>query len=212
MYLRMRPPLARVRRSQTLLNGSFFDCKNHSLFCNESASPWTRDIQIGGVRQCQTYERPGTPTFRDIIVEKAKHRNEQGRNVTWNIGEVDLPARDAQYPERCYNSFKTIPKLVDLSPSHVVDDDALQSCINVMYAHQCKLYNTTDLCDMYLDYGSKLSHKQMPGWIIRCDGCASLVLFKEFVGKMMRLVKASSDEEESEVDTSFARYRKRLGK
>jgi len=111
-----------------------------------------------------------------------------------------------------------MPKFVDLSPSHVVDDDALKSCINVMYANQSKLYNTTDLYDMYLYYGGKLSHKQMFAKlnkcladdmiVIRCDGCASLVGFKEFVGKMMKLVKASSDEEEGEVDTVIRQVQK----
>ena len=96
-------------------------------------------------------------------MEIAKHRNDElGRNVLWNIGEeIDLPVRDAQYHERCYHSFKTIPKFVDLITTSVVGDDALKSCINVMFANQSKLYNTTDLYDMYLDYGDKFSHKQI---------------------------------------------------
>lgn len=71
------PPFVRVRRSQTLVNGSYFNFKEHCIFCNEKCIPldprhsdrWHR------VRQCQTHDRPDIPTFRDRIVELARHRN-----------------------------------------------------------------------------------------------------------------------------------------
>lgn len=70
--------------------------------------------------------------------------------VLRNIGEeTDLPARDAQYHERSHHSFKTIPTFVDISVSHVLDDAALNSCIDVMYADKSRLYNVTELHDIY---------------------------------------------------------------
>ena len=98
------------------------------------------------MRQCQTCERPVLPTFRDTIVEIAKQRNDElGRRVLLNIGEeTDLPALDAQYHVRCYNLFRPVNHNVDVSPDNVVDDAALKSCINVMYAGQNRLYSHTE--------------------------------------------------------------------
>ena len=44
--------------------------------------------------------------------------------------------------------------------------------------------------------------------VIRCDGCASLIGFKGFVGSMMKLVKVNGDDEESEIDAIIRMIRK----
>ena len=150
------------------------------------------------MRQCQTCERPGLPTFRDSIVEVAKQRKDGlGRGVLLNIGEeTDLPALDAQYHVRCYNLFRPVNQKVDVSPDNVVDDAALKSCICIMYADQNRIYSHIELYDMYAGYGGELSQKQMrvkltdyladDKIVIRCDGCASLIGFKGFAGSMMK--------------------------
>ena len=147
------PPSTRVRIYQNLVKGLSFDFKVHCLFCNEKCAPvntrhperWDR------VRQCHTCERPGMPSFRDTIVEMAKQGNDElGRRVLQNIGEEnDLPALDAQYHVRCYNLFIPVNQNVDVSPDNVVDDAALKSCIDVMYADQNRLYSHIDLYDIY---------------------------------------------------------------
>ena len=215
------PPLARVRRSQTLVTGSFFDFRVHCIFCIEQCVPmdtrhpdrWDR------VRQCQTQERPGLPTFRDYL--HSHHRNDpMGVRALRNIGEeTDLPAQDAQYHERCMNTFKVIPKSVHISPNTCVDDVALKACIDVMYHHdQNRLYATTELYATYSAGGGTLSRKQMfckltdcladEVVVIRCDGCASLVGFKAFVGSVIKLEKVSMDDDESEVESVIRQIRR----
>lgn len=216
------PPTVRVRRSQTLADGCFFDFRKHCLFCNEKCIPLDprHPDRWDKVRQCQTKERPGMMTFRDSIVKIAEERNDElGRRVLRNIGEeTDLPARDAQYHERCYKSFQIIPKFVDLSTSNVIHDAALKSCIDAMYANQDRFYSRPELFEMYSGYGGMLSSKQMFVNLkqhlgdeiitIRCDGCASLIGFKQFVGKTIKLVKTTEGEEESDVDAMICKVHK----
>ena len=137
------PPTVRVRRSQTMVDGCFFDFKKKHE-CNEACIPLDprHPDRWDKVRQCQTKERPGMMTFRDTIVEIAGERNdEMGRRVLRNIGEeTDLPARDAQYHERCYKSFQIIPKFVALTSCNVIHDVALKACIDDLYANQNRFY------------------------------------------------------------------------
>lgn len=51
-----------------------------------------------GYDSARRLKRPDMPTFRDRMVEIAKHRNDGlGNRVLWNISEeTDLPARDAR--------------------------------------------------------------------------------------------------------------------
>ena len=216
------PPSTRVRRSQNLVNGLSFDFMVHCLFCNETCAPVNKrhPQRCDRVRQCPTCERPGLPTFRDTIVEIAKQRNDElGRRVLLNIGEeTDLPALDSQYHVRCYNLFRPVNQNVDVSPDNVVDDAALKSCINVMYADQNRPYSHTELYDIDAGYGGELSQKQMRVKltdyladdiiVIRCDGCASLIGFKGFVSSMIKLVKVNGDDEESEIDAIIRMIRK----
>ena len=113
-----------------------------------SAPALTSAIPSGGTGcvSVRRKKRPVLPTFRDTIVEIAKQRNDElGRRVLLNIGEeTDLPALDAQYHVRCYNLFRPVNHNVDVSPDNVVDDPALKSCINVMYAGQNRLYSHTE--------------------------------------------------------------------
>ena len=93
----------------------------------------------------------------------------------------------------------------------------------VMYADQNRLYSHTELYDIYAVesshiYGGELSQKQMRVKltdyladdiiVIRCDGCASHIGFKGFVGSMMKLVKVNGDDEESEIDAIIRMIRK----
>ena len=77
-----------------------------------------------------------------------------------------------------------------------------------MYNVQSHLYYTVELFDMYTGHSGLLSLKHMFAkfgqyladdiMVIRCDGCATLVGFKGYVSKTLKLVKANTNEEDSE--------------
>ena len=71
---------------------------------------------------------------------------------------------------------------------------------------------------MYSGHGGMLSSKQMFMKLkqhlgdeiitIRCDGCASLIGFKQFAGKTMKFVKTTTHEEENEIDAIICKVQK----
>ena len=80
--------VAKVRRSQTLLVGTRFNFKEHYWICSQPCLPldprhpdrWDR------IMQCETLDRPGLSSFRDIVLDVAERRNdEMGRTVLRNI-------------------------------------------------------------------------------------------------------------------------------
>ena len=213
-------PVASRRRSQ--LPNENFNFKLHCLFCAEDCLPintkhperWDR------IRQCETKERgPGVPTFREILLHVADQRNDEiGRRLKLNVENViDLPAADGQYHVRCYNNFMKVPKYADMCAySHDIDDDSLRTVIEYMYGNQNSLWNSVELHDMYVNVGGKLGRKQMFNnlanymssdvHVVRLDGCASIIGFREVVGKSLNVVKLESDDDDG-VDTVVHKIR-----
>jgi len=202
------PETSRVRRSQL----PTFQLKKHCLICGDDCLPkdpkhpdrWERIIQ------CETSDRPGLTPFKDVLLDLCEQRNDDwGRKVEIRIKGVltDLPAADAQYHKKCYDAFMVIPKYTNLSlNSDVIDDDALNSVINDMYANQQLLtWTAIELHDMYCSLGGLLSRRQMfqnltnylgnDIVVIRMEGCASVVGFRHLVGKSLKLVEVDSVDE-----------------
>ena len=90
-----------------------FDFSKYCLFCGQdcvSIDPrhperWDRVVKH------MTNERPGAPTFKDVILDVAEQRNEVASRVKHNLRTIiDLPAVDAQYHKRCYSACMRVPK------------------------------------------------------------------------------------------------------
>ncbi len=97
-----------------------------------------------------------------------------------------------------------IPKYTDLSANtDVIDEDALKMVIDDMYANQqLRTWTTLELHDIYCSFGGRLSRQQMllklkyylgsDIVVVRMDGCASIVGFRNLVGQSLKLVKVDS--------------------
>ena len=92
---------------------SYTSTSRHPLFCGLLCEP--RDLKKPGgwdpVKQCQTVERPGIPTFKDVILSKCDERQDEWANVLQLRvnGVVHLPAADALYHVKCYKLFRKVP-------------------------------------------------------------------------------------------------------
>uniref|UniRef100_UPI00358E0907 uncharacterized protein n=1 Tax=Myxine glutinosa TaxID=7769 RepID=UPI00358E0907 len=202
-------PRTRVRRSQL----PTFQFQKHCLICVEECvaidprhpERWNRVIQ------CETKDRPGYQAFKDVLLDACEQRNDEwGRQVEIRIkgALTDLPAADAQYHKKCYDLFMIMPKHTNLlRQCRVNDDDALEMVINHLYDNQ-KLctWTSIELYDMYCSFGGELSCKQMFSKlvttlgddivVVHLEGCASVVGFRDLVGKSLKLVKVDSVNEE----------------
>ena len=205
--------VASVRRSQTLLVGTRSNFKEHCWICSQPCLPldprhpdrWDRIVQ------CETLDRPGLSSFRDIVLDVAEQRNDEiFRTALRNIGvERDLPARDAQYHKRCYDNFMCVPKYSNLTGPTVVDT-ALSQAIDHMYANQNRFWNSIDVHVMYSSFGGELNRRQMftklvsclgdDAIVLRMEGCATIIGFKEFASKNLKLVQTDAADEESVID------------
>ena len=72
----------------------------------------------------------------------------------------DLSAAEAQYHKRCYDEFRKNPARSD--QTLVIDDEAIQSVVNDMYANRkhCT-WTSIELHDKYVDLNGQLTRKQM---------------------------------------------------
>ena len=123
-------------------------------------------------------------------------------------GVHDLAAAEAQYYVRCYNSFRKIPRM-RTEQVVAIEDETLLKLIDEMFANR-KLgtWTTIDLHDKYTCYGGKLTHKQMlsklvthlrdENVVLKIDGCASVIGFQEFLGKILKVAKVASEDDEME--------------
>ena len=95
-----------------------------------------------------------------------------------------------------------------------IDDEAMKLLADEMYSNQ-KLctWTSTELHDKYMSYGGQLTLKQMftklvtylggDVVVLNIEGCASIVGFREFVGKMLKVTEVDTvDEERWRVNTS----------
>ena len=209
----------RVRRSQL----PSFEFKKHCSICGKECVPkdskhpdrWDRVIQ------CETGNRPSLPWFKDYLLDVCEQRSDEwGRQVEIRIRGVhtDLPAADAQYHQNCYRQFMKTPKYMDiLTDSDSIDYDALKSVIDETYAKQMVCgWTSIELSDMYSSYGGQLTSNQMFSKlvnyfgddivIVRMTECASILGFKHFMSKSLKLVRVDSTDEDN-VDTIVRQIR-----
>ena len=90
-----------------------------------------------------------------------------------------------------------------------IEDEALLKLIDKMFANR-KLgtWTTIVLHDKYTCYGGKLTRKQMLSKLVthlrdeivvlNIDGCASVIGFQEFLGKILKIAKVDSEDDEME--------------
>ena len=200
-------PAARVRRSQV----TDFQFKTQCLFCASVCEPlnpkhperWDRVIQ------CERMGIKGASPFKDTVLQQCSDRNDSwGREVAIRChGVHDLAAAEAQYHLRCYNEFRKVPAHTEQTP--FIDDSALQSLVDELFAARkhCT-WTSIELHDKYVAYGGCLTRKQMftklvtylgdDVVVLTIQGCASIVGFREFVGKILKLSKLETTDEEGE--------------
>ena len=196
-------PAARMRRSQV----TDFDFKSQCLFCAnvcEQLNPkhserWNRVVQ------CERVGMKNAPPFKDIVLQHCGDRNDSwGSEVAIRChGVHDLAAAEAQYLLKCYNDFRKVPVQTKQTP--FIDDSALQSLVGEMFAgrKQCT-WTSLELHSTFVAYGGSLTRKQVFTYlgddvvVLSIQGCASVVGFREFVGKILKLSTVDSIDEESE--------------
>ena len=120
----------------------------------------------------------------------------------------DLAAAEGQYHVRCYDNFRKVP--VQTDQILLAEDEALKMLINnEMYVNQnvCT-WTSIELHDKYVSFGGMLTRKQMyyklltqlreEVVVLRMEGCSPIVGFREFVGKIVKIKKVASEDEEKE--------------
>ena len=188
-------PGKRLFRSQV----AQFDYANNCLFCGLICEP--RDLKKTGrwdpVKQCQTVERPGIPTFKDVILSKCDERKDEWAKVVQLRvnGVVDLPAADALYHVKCY---RKVPNDLRGNVTCKPVDDSLAAVISKMNADNLATWTVSELHTVYLANLGKLQKKQMlcnlcdyfgdDLLVIQVEGCSTIVGFRNHVGKMLKLV------------------------
>ena len=156
--------------------------------------------------QCEKKGISGASPFKQIVLKSCDARNDSwSREMSMRChGVHDLAAAEAQYHVRCYNSFRKIPRMRS-EQVVAIEDEALLKLIDKMFANR-KLgtLTTIDLHDKYTCYGGKLTLKQMlskllrESWYLTFDGCASVIGFQECLGKILKVAKVLSEDDEME--------------
>ena len=201
------PPSARTRRSQV----HEFDFKKQCLFCTEVCNAvdpkhpdrWDR------VAQCERKGLVGAEPFKDVVLDYCSCRNDaRGMEVALRCSGVhELAAAEAQYHIRCYDDFRKMPACGDQTLKF--DDNCLKLLCDDIYVNR-KLctWTSVELHDKYVSFGRQLTRKQLLAKLVahfgdevvvlKLHGCASIVGFKELVGKMVKIVKVDSMDEDEE--------------
>ena len=165
---------------------------------------WDREVQ------CEWKEVKGTLPFKQVVLQCCQDRNDAwSREVSLRChGLHDLAAAEAQYHYRCYDNFRKIPPS-DSEQSLLVDDEAMKKLVDEMYVN-CRLctWTSIELHEKYTGYGGKLTQKQMfsklamhlgdDAVVLNIDGCASIIGFQEFIGKVMKVAKVDIEDEDLE--------------
>lgn len=110
---------------------------------------------MGTVIQRETEDRPGLPSFKDMLQDVYEQRNDEWGRVAENRVKgalIDLPDADA-------HSYR-FTKLS--TQSDVIDDDALRMVTDDMYASQHMwTWTSLELYDLYCEFRAQLSGHQM---------------------------------------------------
>ena len=168
------------------------------------------------VSKCETEKRPGQPTFKQVILDICDECQDDWSRVVEikvNAAPNDLPAADAQYHTKCYSTFRKIP--IDSTKSDSCKpcvDDSLKCVISHMKANMSVTWTVAELYNIYTENAGHLTRKQMLLYlteyfgeeivVLHLEGCSSVVGFRKFVGKTLKLVKLS---ETSDVDDDVNR-------
>ena len=131
-----------------------------------------------------------------------------GREVAIRChGIHDLGAAEAQYHLRCYDEFRIIPKHADQTP--LIVDGAMKAVVDEMYENrQLCTWTSIELHGKYLSYGGQLECRQLftnlatyfgdDVIVLSIEGCASVIGFHELLGKMIKVAKLDSQDEDKE--------------
>lgn len=206
----------RTTRSQTkMADKGVFEYKRDCIFCGEECLPisgkhpdrWNR------VRKCMTkdrFDKEGNtlPTMKDMLLDVAEQRNDDvARRLKLHLAFVsDLPSAECKYHVHCYNSFLKVPKYADL-PTGSAEEDALMDVIRYMNQDRSRIWNSVELFSLYSDLGGKLARRDMFSnltdcmskdiIVVRIDGCATIVGFRESVAKILKVVRVDDTDEGS---------------
>ena len=118
----------------------------------------------------------------------------------------DLAAAEAQYHIRGYDEFRKIPVRADQSS---IINEAMQLLVDDMYDNRnVRTWTCIELHDKYVSYGGQLTRKQIftnlvthlggNVTVLNIEGCASIVGFREYVGRIVKISKVDTVDEESE--------------
>lgn len=200
-------PPPRIRRSQV----EKFDFKKQCFFCGKTCEPINskNPKRWDKVVQCERKGIKGAPAFKESILKCCTIRNDEwSKEVFLRCHSVhDLAAAEAQYHVRCYDRFRKVPFSTDQIV--LAKDEALISLIDEMKEHQDdNTWTSTELHLKYLGFGGILGHKQMFSnllehlgddvMVLRLEGCAPIIGYRELVSKIVKVEKLESVDEERE--------------
>ncbi len=201
------PAARRIRRSPIIE----FNFKKQCLFCAEECKPFNdrHPDRWDRVVQCERKGVKGAPAFKPIILQYCEDQNDAwSREVSLRChGVHDLAAAEAQYHVCCYDEFRKIPVKIDQTLP--IDDRAMKILVNEMYDNRSLCtWTSIELHEKYVSYGGQLTRKQMftklithmgdEVVVLSIDGCASIVGFQEFVGKIFKIAKVDTVDEDEE--------------
>ena len=141
-----------------------------------------------------------------------QRQDEWGREVALRLADVkcDLPANDGMYHVSCYNLFRKIPMDTSQSTScRPSIDESLQNAVDIMRADMCLTRTITELYSIYVETLGHLSRKQMlvnlcdyfgdEVVVLSVEGCDTIVGFRMFVAKSLKMAKMSGIGENDDV-------------
>ena len=135
--------------------------------------------------------------------------------LSYNVVEIlrchgvhDLAASEAQYHYHCYDNFRKIPPN-ESEQIILLSDEAMKKFVDEMYHdHRLCTWTSIELHEKYTSYDGKLTQKQMFSKlamhlgddvvVLNIDGCASIIGFQEFIGKVMKVAKVDVEDEDPE--------------
>ena len=213
------------RLSRSMIAGQVinrFDFKLDCMFCGNECIPqdpkhpdrWEK------VRECQTDKRPGQTTFKDVVIDMCDQRaDDWSRLVENRINGVlaDLPAADARYHDKCYQEFRYVPVDSTKSVTGKSVDDSLKRVIVGMRANRALTWTVAELYSIYFQNAGEISRRQMlhqlssffgeEMLVIQVEGCNTLVGFKKFVTRSLKLETLTKSDTDSSLDNLVRRVK-----